>query len=117
MQHNPEHATGTRHFVTCLEFYSYRLAVRSSFSPIFHSGKLFQQYVVDSYLRIESGRLNYIRQNQSDLRVDSYAGLMDHIHSQAENQGRQIGNVVILPSSSQVLQEPCNSITRMPWPW
>ena len=93
--------TANRNTVTHMQFYAYRLAIRSAFSPIFHGGKLFQQYIVDSYLRVEANRLNFVKTQQSQLRVDSYQGLMDHIHSQAEEQGREPGNVVILPSSFQ----------------
>jgi hypothetical protein len=101
MPHNAAHASPHRRSVTCLQFYAYRLAMREAFSPLFHGGKLFQQYVVDSYLRVESNNLNYIRTKQSQLRVDSYQGLMDHIHTRAANEGKQPGTIVILPSSFQ----------------
>ncbi|CAO4377605.1 unnamed protein product [Caenorhabditis nigoni] len=38
---------GTKTNVTMREFYSYHLHVRSSFSPLFRGGKLYQQYVVE----------------------------------------------------------------------
>jgi hypothetical protein len=99
MPYNPEHARGARQTVTCLQFYAYRLAMRQTFSAIFYGSKLFQQYVVDSYLKVESNNLNYIRQNQTQLRVDSYQGLMDHINTRAENENKEPGKMVILPSS------------------
>ncbi|CAF4828374.1 unnamed protein product, partial [Rotaria sp. Silwood2] len=33
--------------VSMLQFYSYRLAIRQTFSAIHYAGKLFQQYIVD----------------------------------------------------------------------
>jgi hypothetical protein len=99
MKHNEEHSTAKRNKVTQLQFYSYRLAARVAFSPVFHGGKLFQQYIVDSYVRTEAARLEFIRRNQSNLRVELYQGLMDHLQSQAEQQNLNPGKVFILPSS------------------
>ncbi len=71
--------------VSQLQFYSYRLAIRKPtqelYSSIHLSKKLFHQYIVDSYIKIEAGRLNRIRNNQKQLRVESYQGLYDYIHS------------------------------------
>ncbi|UYV80903.1 hypothetical protein LAZ67_19002139 [Cordylochernes scorpioides] len=80
-------------------FYSYRLAIRPGFSPIHYGRRLFQQYVVDAYVKTEGNRLNYIRQNQSLLRVELYQGLMDYIHEQEHSRGVRIGRIFILPSS------------------
>ncbi|UYV70293.1 hypothetical protein LAZ67_7002421 [Cordylochernes scorpioides] len=80
-------------------FYSYRLAIRPGFSPIHYGRRLFQQYVVDAYVKTEGNRLNYIHQNQSLLRVELYQGLMDYIHEQEHSRGVRIGRISILPSS------------------
>ena len=98
-QHTLEHRTSKRHAITLLQFYSYRLAVRQTFSAIHYVGKLFQQYVVDAYVKTEASRLDYIRRNQCSLRVELYQGLMDHLHSEAEQQNMQPGRMVILPST------------------
>ena len=65
--------------ISMLQFYSYRLAVRESFSPIHYAGKLFQQYIVDAYAKTEQNRLAFHRNNQKALRVELYQGLMDHL--------------------------------------
>ena len=39
--------------VSMLQFYSYRLAIRQNFSAIHYGGKLFQQYIVDAYVKTE----------------------------------------------------------------
>ena len=97
MQHTHEYRTSKRHAITLLQFYSYRLAIRPTFSAIHYAGKLFQQYVVDAYVKTEASRLDYIR--RSFLRVELYQGLMDHLHSEAEERNMQPGRMVILPSS------------------
>ncbi|XP_057299513.1 uncharacterized protein LOC130630155 [Hydractinia symbiolongicarpus] len=82
-----------------LQYYTYRVAVR--FSLIHYGKKLFQQYCVDSYVKVEGNNLNYIRANQTNLRVDSYEGLADHLNARAEERGLQTGHIVVLPSSFQ----------------
>ena len=39
-------------------------------------GRLFQQYIVDMYAKIESSRLNYLRFNQANIRADLYQGVV-----------------------------------------
>ncbi len=91
-----------RRRVSQLQFYSFRLAIRpETFSPIHLAGNLLQQYLVDSYVKVEQSRLNYIKTNQAKLRVDKYIGLSDYIGSEAERRGIRAGKVVILPSSFQ----------------
>ncbi|CAF5112615.1 unnamed protein product [Rotaria sp. Silwood1] len=87
--------------VSMLQFYSYRLAIRESFSAIHYGGKLFQQYIVDAYVKTEQNRLAFHRQNQKTLRVELYQGLMDHLANEAEIEGLRAGRVIILPSSFQ----------------
>ena len=101
MSHTPEHSTQKRNTITVLQFYAHRLAVRQEFSPLFYGAKLFQQYIVDAYVRTEASRLDFIRKNQSGLRVELYQGLMDHISSQAADANLTPGKIVILPSSFQ----------------
>ncbi|PWZ13684.1 ATP-dependent DNA helicase PIF1 [Zea mays] len=47
------------------------------FNPILHGKRLFQQFAVDMYIKIESSRLDFIRKNQDRLRADLYQGLVD----------------------------------------
>jgi hypothetical protein len=57
--------------------------------------------MVDAYVKAESSRLNFIRRNQTQLRVELYQGLMDHVNSQAAERGLAPGKIVVLPSSFQ----------------
>ena len=82
--HVRERATARRNNCTMLQYYTYRLAIREHFCPIHYGKKLFQQYVVDAYCKVEAQRLDYIKKNQGALRVDRYQGLMDHLNSRAD---------------------------------
>lgn len=46
------------------DYYSYLIFTRDFFNPLHHAGKLFQQFMVDSFVKIEQNRLNWHRQNQ-----------------------------------------------------
>ena len=61
------------------------------FNPVLYGQRLFQQFAVDTYIKIDSSRLDYMRNNQDTLRADLYQGLVDNMHSGegfAENAGR-----------------------------
>ncbi|KAJ8868711.1 hypothetical protein PR048_030250 [Dryococelus australis] len=70
-----------------------------NFSILHHSGKLFQQYVVDCYCKAEAIRLWYIGDNQANFRAEEYQGLLDHLEHQAADVHARVGKLVILPSS------------------
>ena len=46
-----------------------------------HGGRLFQQYVVDIYVKIETMQLRYLRNNQDTIRAELYQGLQDALTS------------------------------------
>ena len=58
-----------------------------------------QQYLVDAFTKIEKNELGYFRTHQSELHVESYQGLMDHIDRSVQAEDVNIGHVVILPST------------------
>ena len=88
------HSRG-RSDVTALEFYSYRLMLRSGLNHLHLSGRLFHQYM---YAKIEQQRLNYIKTNQQKIRVDLYSGLADAV-SKGDTNATELGRNIILPSS------------------
>ena len=51
--------------VTALEYYSSRLMVRSDLSYLHMCGRLFHQYLVDMFAKVEQQRMNYIKCNQN----------------------------------------------------
>ncbi|XP_047136782.1 uncharacterized protein LOC124813574 [Hydra vulgaris] len=97
--HNPERATLVRNLVTLSQFYNYRLSVRQFFCSLFYGKKLFQQYAVDAFVKIEGQRLAFIRNNQNKLRRKQYDALHEHVNNIANDRNIRPGRVVVLPSS------------------
>lgn len=56
--------------VTMAQYYRYLFCRRGEpvFSPIHYGGKLFQQFLVDAYVKVEQDRLDFIRKNQKNLK-------------------------------------------------
>jgi hypothetical protein len=98
LKHAEERRTRVRNRLTMQEFYSFRLAFRGGFSIIHRAGKLFQQYLVDAYIKIEGCRLQFLRRNQAQLRAEQYSGLMDYLNRE-RNENVEPGVPIILPSS------------------
>lgn len=93
--------------VSIMDFYSFRLMIRpdpnyglpkSHFVSVHSFGKLFHQYIVDMYAKMEQQRLNFLRHNQESLRADVYKGLADAVRMDDTNMN-SIGKKVILPST------------------
>lgn len=86
--------------MTRAAYTKYRLAVRETGTNILLQGRrLFQQWVVDQYVKVEKDRFRYIERFQTQLRADNYAGLLDYLQKSADNRQSRIGKVVILPST------------------
>ena len=66
---------------------------------------LTQEYIVDSYKRIETQRLRYIasKNSQKKIRAEMYSGMMHA--AQNESLTSQVGKRIILPLS--VVGSPC----------
>ena len=65
--------------------------------------ELFQQFVIDCYIKIEASRLDWVLKNQDELRVSDYHGLLDYVHNTYDFKDEQnIGKIVILASSFTV---------------
>ena len=61
-------------------------------------GKLFHQYVVDMYDKVEQQRLNFIMFNQKSLRTEVCSELTDAIRLD-DNDMSSVGKRAILPST------------------
>ena len=100
-----------REHITLQQHTAYRLMPRDG-DPVqfFRGGRLFQEYLVDAYGRIESSRLHYLLKEQKSLRADTYRGLADAVDAGDHERGR-IGLKVILPSSftggPRYMQQAC----------
>ncbi|GBL84498.1 hypothetical protein AVEN_117242-1 [Araneus ventricosus] len=100
MQHVEERRTAKRIRVTQLQYYyAYRLSQQNGFSILHSSGKLFQQYIVDAYVKTEGSRLHFLQQNQKDLRIELYRELLDALECRAHTENIHTGKLIILPSS------------------
>lgn len=86
--------------VTLIKWKIAQLAIRDDeYNSILNSGKLCQQWIVDSYLQVEQKNLNFIRFNQEKLRVELFIIMMIYLND-SNNPNRFIpGKRVILPSS------------------
>ncbi|MCP6769979.1 hypothetical protein NL529_34535, partial [Klebsiella pneumoniae] len=68
----------TKKYITRREYSNYRLQIRenqsdlnnkrSEFATMHRSGRLWQEYIVDSWMSIEESRLNYFRLSQQNFR-------------------------------------------------
>ena len=63
-------------YVSCMQYYSYQLCDRPK-SYIQKYGRLFMQYIVDAYSKMEDGRIGFIKRNQDKLRCDTYKNIKD----------------------------------------
>ncbi|KAL5705496.1 DNA helicase [Ranunculus cassubicifolius] len=85
--------------LSCRAYYCYVLQIRAPHkSLLLNSRRLLQQYVVDTYVKISTQQLRYIRDNQVKLRAELYQGLQDSI-ANSETCASNIGRRVILPAS------------------
>jgi len=80
-------------------YYYYKFQIQPGiFNPILFGKHLFQQFVVDTYIKIESSRLDYIRNHQTEIRADLYQGLVDSLHA-GEGRSEAVGKRTVTPSS------------------
>ena len=83
--------------LTPMDFYQQHLYFKAEHISIHRGGRLFLQWVVDVWARIEQYRLIYIRHHQNEIRSEVYQGLLDAINNNTSLEN--IGRRVILPSS------------------
>ena len=91
-----------RKYMTLAEFHRFHLLPRPPHiesNHLFLSGKLFQEYVCETWAVSEQNRLNYARMNQKKLRVEVYQGLRDAVAADADVDLNELGKRFILPST------------------
>ena len=84
--------------LTALLYYRYHIMVRQNVSVLLRAKRLFQQFLVDAYCKIETERLQFLRREQTALRADCYQDLRDAILD-SDGDPRNVGRRVILPST------------------
>ena len=94
--------------ITMLDFFAYRMHWRkegvhpnNKFDPLFWARRLFQQYAVDAFSKVEENTLNYYRRTdtQKKLRAESYETLQKYVQEQAAERGMRPGKPVVLPTT------------------
>lgn len=67
--------------MTCLRYYQQLLQERPfSSHPLFDFGKCCHEYALDQWVKVEKGRLDYVRTHQEQVRADAYSGIVDFMH-------------------------------------
>ena len=109
----------SRRHLTRLELAQYRIAFRPqfaqflplenpvrspdlrllNFNALHYGGKLFQQYLVDTAIRVIKDRIDWIKANQKKILADNYASVTNFINQLAEQKNATVGEKLILPSS------------------
>jgi hypothetical protein len=94
--------------MSMLDFFAYRMHWRKAgvhpnnkFDPMFYARRLFQQYAVDAFSRVEENELNYLRSKdgQKKLRSEAYSRLSEYVNAQADERGMRPGKPIVLPST------------------
>jgi hypothetical protein len=67
-------------------------------SALFWSGRLFQQYVINTFTAYKTTTLTWLRRNQKKIRADVYNGLADTLVRE-DVLADEVGRRYILPSS------------------
>ena len=82
-------------YVSAMQYYAHMLFDKKE-SYLHRFGRLFHQYIVDQYSKIELSRLNYFRHNQDTVRAEKYQNIKN---SKLTNLGYTIGKRIVLPST------------------
>jgi hypothetical protein len=94
-QNNKKGVKKKMKYVSAMQYYAYQLCDRPG-SYIHRFGRLFHQYIVDQFSKIELGRLNFFRFNQDKIRADLYQNIKD---CNPDQFGKTIGLRKLLPST------------------
>ena len=83
--------------ITMTQYYSYHIQVREG-NYLLRLGRLFQQFLVDAFCKIEAANIGFIAREQKALRADNYANLHDNLILN-DGDPRNVGQRVILPAT------------------
>ncbi|XP_070024741.1 uncharacterized protein [Nicotiana sylvestris] len=87
-----------RNTVSCREYYCYKLQMRDGEeNGVLHAGRVFQQYSVDEFIKLETQRLDFYSFNQDLFRIDALAGILDVLrHEERESHATLVDKVFFL---------------------
>jgi len=72
--------------------------VRTPVSTLLQAKRLYQQFLVDSYSKIETERQQFLRREQKTLRADSYQDLRDALIDRDDDPSN-VGRRFVLPAT------------------
>lgn len=106
-----------RETVSCHEYYCYKIQIRENEpNETLHSGRVFQQYVVDQYIKLETQRLHFFSFNQDLFRTVVLQGILDLLR-QGERDASKIGKKILFLLVLLEAQEICadNILMLLHW--
>ncbi len=86
--------------VTAREYATYFMHDRNppTNNTFTYGKRLYQEWVVDQYSKVEGQQLRWVRLNQTTLRADQYKGMVDAMQQDGVNS-TNFGRMVVLPAS------------------
>jgi len=97
--------------ISAMNFYKYGIVIRENpENHLLQYDQLFNQFIVDAFVKIETEQLRYIRCNQSKLRVDNYIHLKDAFFH--DEDITNTGQKCILPSTISAVLGTCMNIFK-----
>ncbi len=86
--------------VTTREYATYFMHDRNppTNSTFTYGKRLYQEWVVDQYSKVEGQRLRWVCLNQTTLRADQYKGMVDAMQQDGANS-TNFGHMVVLPAT------------------
>lgn len=97
-----------------MNFYAYHMMQRNNFNTILRAGRLFHQYVVDQYAKLEQQRLNYCLFHQKELRSELYQGLADAVQA-GDTDGKHTGKKLSYHHHLLAVQDTCIKCIKTQW--
>ncbi len=85
--------------VTAREYATYFMHYRNppTNSTFTYGKRLYQEWVVDQYSKVEGQRLRWVRLNQTTQRVDQYKGMVNAMQQDGANN-TNFGRMVVFPA-------------------
>ena len=83
--------------ITMMRFTTFHIMARHG-NNLIKARRLFQQYLVDSYCKIETERLQFLWREQAKFRADCYKDLRDTLLA-TDGDPRNVGKRVVLPAT------------------
>jgi hypothetical protein len=100
LRYKDDTVVNSRNRLTIKAWFCFRIQSRKfEANTLYCSRRLFQQFLVDGYAMMEAERLNWLRKNQSKLRVGKYRQLSEKTAGQNQSQQKLQGKRVVLPST------------------